>query len=561
MKLRKSVHKEIASIRTLVKTLQQPDDSINLLLNVIAAAVVEMGSVIPLMLVGSIIDIAIAIRSAAILVRLGLVSILAFLVYSYLTYVLRPALHSVFVAAASARLSKKSLSCLLQRSGNQAPDLSIGELQYRIVTDTQKAAELIAQVTVEFVGVLVKGGVLVYIGIKTVPGLAILTILLSPVPLLLSQVSLSKRVATRRIIRSLLGTINNCFRECFLNLRVTKAHGSLRGLWEKALGLKQELLQHDQLDVRARSQIILVSEAWRQLMRAVIIFVLGRGVITNQLTVGNFAVLYPLLMQFEYVFARARSLYIGWATQKIHVHNIAEIISLIPGADSSAITVRHAKKNSISIQNVSYCTPHGCLENVSLECLAGRITLISGKSGIGKSTLIHMILGLRSPESGKIVVSINDDEAASRDRVGYAPQKPYILNRTIAENIAFGRDIPPDRVYWAAKIARVLDFAQQLADGLDTVLEEGGSNLSGGERQRISVARAIAGNPDILIIDEGLNNVEEKVALAIMDDIRTTLSDSVIILVSHGALAGCADVKIDLDQYYRAKGVCKHDSA
>jgi ATP-binding cassette subfamily B protein len=163
---------------------------------------------------------------------------------------------------------------------------------------------------------------------------------------------------------------------------------------------------------------------------------------------------------------------------------------------------------SLALRNVhfSYSTDTVILDDLSLEIRAGEMIGVVGPSGAGKSTLTRLLLGMHAPKSGDILVNGEPMGTLRRDlwhrRIAYVPQDPQLIAGTVAENVRFFRDdIGQERVEAAVKLASLHETVGATTDGYQTRLGDG-VELSGGERQRLCIARALAGEPDLLILDE-----------------------------------------------------------
>ena len=211
-------------------------------------------------------------------------------------------------------------------------------------------------------------------------------------------------------------------------------------------------------------------------------------------------------------------------------------------------------KDTICFESVSFDYGAGAdlpaLDNVTLKIPAAQITALVGPSGSGKSTLIDLLPCLREPCAGRITfdgVCITEFSLQSlRSRIAFVPQSPQVFNKSATQHIRYGNAHATAKdIHEAARLSGAADFIDELPEGYDTILGEDGVRLSGGQRQRLDLARALARQGDILILDEpasGLDaDAEEKLRHA-LTRIRgeTTIT---VILIAHGF-----SIVVDADQ-------------
>jgi ABC-type multidrug transport system fused ATPase/permease subunit len=188
------------------------------------------------------------------------------------------------------------------------------------------------------------------------------------------------------------------------------------------------------------------------------------------------------------------------------------------------------------------------LTNVSLRIPARSSVALVGRSGAGKSTLADILLGLLEPQSGSILVDGRVIDSGRRrawqQSVGYVPQVINLMNTSIAENIAFGKDpveIDRPRVEEVATLANLHEFVTRLPNGYDTVVGQRGVRLSGGQRQRIGIARALYRGPALLIFDEATNALDPETESAVLEAIARLSGNVTLLIIAHrsSALTGC----------------------
>ncbi|CDN93528.1 type I secretion system permease/ATPase [Agrobacterium tumefaciens] len=178
------------------------------------------------------------------------------------------------------------------------------------------------------------------------------------------------------------------------------------------------------------------------------------------------------------------------------------------------------------------------LRGVSLSVEPGEMIGIVGPSGSGKSTLTKLVQRLYVPDQGKVLIDGVDlalvDPAWLRRQVGVVLQENILFNRSVRENIALAdATIPMDRVIGAAQLAGAHDFILSLSHGYDTPIDERGGNLSGGQRQRIAIARALIGNPRILIFDEATSALDAESEESIQKNLSRIARGRTVIIIAH----------------------------
>jgi len=198
--------------------------------------------------------------------------------------------------------------------------------------------------------------------------------------------------------------------------------------------------------------------------------------------------------------------------------------------------------NRLEIEGVDFAysgSEQTVVKNVSLAIGYGESVGIIGSSGSGKSTLVDILLGLLSPDEGKVLVDDKDIQSSMRawqNQIGYVPQSIYLTDDTLRRNVAFGisnEKIDEDAVWHAIRAAQLDEFVKTLPLGLDTIVGEDGVRLSGGQRQRIGIARALYHDPAVLILDEATSALDTQTEHSVMEAVRALKGEKTIIIIAH----------------------------
>jgi ABC-type multidrug transport system fused ATPase/permease subunit len=224
------------------------------------------------------------------------------------------------------------------------------------------------------------------------------------------------------------------------------------------------------------------------------------------------------------------------------IEGAAEGLSLSQQATSSSAGRQTDKFERLEIRNLKYSYPNSdaLVTNIAaLTVTAGDSVGIVGASGSGKSTLVDLLLGILAPRDGTITVNghdVNNNRRYWQDRIGYVPQHVYLMDTSLRRNVAFGlaeKSISNADVEKALRLANLWEFVQALPDGLDTVVGERGVRLSGGQRQRLGIARALYGNPEVIVLDEATSALDGDTEREIVESLRAIAHDHTLIVVAH----------------------------
>jgi ABC-type multidrug transport system fused ATPase/permease subunit len=195
--------------------------------------------------------------------------------------------------------------------------------------------------------------------------------------------------------------------------------------------------------------------------------------------------------------------------------------------------------SELSFKNVSFRYHQmgdEVLKSISVEIPTGRKVAIIGQSGSGKSTFLDLIMGLHEPDSGEVLVDGKIQRLVNhswRSAIGYVPQNTFLLDASVRENIVLNREMDEERIWKLLEAIELADVVRALPQGLDQLLGERASSLSGGQRQRLGIARALYGNPKIVIFDEATSALDPQTETNLINNIYPFIQDKTVIVVAH----------------------------
>ena len=346
-----------------------------------------------------------------------------------------------------------------------------------------------------------------------------------------------------KIMQKLIDKVNFVTRELLTGISVIRVFGREKHE-EKRFDKENVILRDNQLFVnRTMSALMPMIMLIMNGISLLIIWVGGKNIDAGSIQVGDMMAFITYTMQIVMSFLFFTFLMMQLPRAEVAAGRINEVleapVTVVDGNDLQDDKIKDVK-GTLKFENVSFTfdgADSPVLSNISFEAEAGKTTAIIGSTGSGKSTLLHLIPRYFDATEGQITIdgtNIKDISLSKlRDMLGFVPQKGVLFSGTIASNIKFGdENISDEDMYKAAEIAQALEFIEGKEDKFDSEISQGGSNVSGGQKQRLSIARALAKNPKILLFDDSFSALDYKTDVKLRKTLREKMQDTTTIIVA-----------------------------
>jgi len=412
-----------------------------------------------------------------------------------------------------------------------------GELVSRIINDINRIQQAVSNYVAEFIREVLTIVALVGLVIYHSPELAFYGLVVLPLAIWpLSKLAKRMKKLSFKSQES-NADITSSLSESFNNIEIIKANSTEEIEAKKFSIHNMTFFKYNMKAVKTNELTSPLMEIIGSFAFAAVILVGGSKVIEGELTTGTFTSFVAALFMLYTPIKRLSSLYNKMQDALAANERINEMLDAKASIISGTIDFpSEIKKISFSDVSLNY-GEFQALKNISFEAIRGDKIALVGDSGGGKSSLINTIIRFYDISNGEIRVNdnlLNDLSLKSlRENISIVTQRVYIFNDTISANVAYGYDINEQRVIEVLKQAHAYDFVSKMTNGINTQLDEFGTNLSGGQRQRIAIARALYKNPKILILDEAtsaLDNESESIISEVIDEVS---KDKITFIIAH----------------------------
>lgn len=459
-----------------------------------------------------------------------LASVLIFL-FSYVQNVIQ-----TYASEKVARDLRSKLSAKIsQQNFAYIQDKTAGKLLTNLTSDVDAIKMFVSQAVVSIASsiVLIIGTSFLLLQINWKLGLTVLMII--PIIIITFFFVFKKVRALFKKTQEVIDWLNKVINESILGAALIRVLNAQFTEYNKFMDANTEAKNLGLAILRLFAMLIPVIVFTANLSRLAVLAMGGHFVINNTMSLGEFAafnsyiaiLIFPILIIgfMSSVIARASASY-----QRIY-----EILEAPDFVDQGTITT--PLKGNIEFKNVSvYYGENPALKNISFKINAGSRTAIIGPTAAGKTQLLYLLTTLIQPKEGEILydgISIEKyDQGKLLQQIGLVFQDSIIFNLSLRENIAFNTEVDNSSLERAIEVAELNDFVKSLPQGLETIVSERGSSLSGGQKQRIMLARALAINPTILLLDDFTARVDTLTEQKISENVLKQYEHTTLISVT-----------------------------
>ncbi len=414
-----------------------------------------------------------------------------------------------------------------------------GELISRNTNDIERIRNIVSSMVPEFFRELITAICLLGVVIYQSPKLAFFALVIFPAAIYPLNLFAKKIKKISHQSQAKISDMTAALSEIFTNIEIIKANNATNKELERFDSHNERFFKLNVKSVKIAELVNPLMELFGAVGIAVVIIIGGSEVIKGSLSVGSFFSFLTALFMLYTPIKRVSNLYNRMQDAVAASERTFELLELNPSIiGGKSEFVKELK--SVNFMDVKFGYDEKMvLAGVSFKAEIGQIIGIVGTSGGGKSTLVNLLMRFYDANSGEILINqnlISDFSLESlRQNIGIVTQRIYIFNDTIAANVAYAdsANIDEQKVIKALKIANAWDFVSSLDDGINTLLDEFGTNLSGGQRQRIAIARAIYNEPKILIFDEATSALDNESERIITDVIEQIKADKIIFIIAH----------------------------
>ena len=351
-----------------------------------------------------------------------------------------------------------------------------------------------------------------------------------------------------KIIQKLTDNLNHTSRENLTGIRVVRAFNAEKYQEGKFASANNELTKTNMFTSRTMA---LLTPGMQLIMSGLSLSIYWVGAymindagMLDKLTIfSNMVVFSSYAMQVVMSFMMLTMIFIFYPRAQVSAKRILEILEKKPKIVSGVFSGKTKETGTIEFKDVTFRYPdaeENMLENISFKVEKGETVAFIGSTGSGKSTLVNLIPRFYDATYGEVLVDgvnvKNYKLEELNNRLGYVSQKPIIFSGTVSSNISYGlvnnKKVSKSKIEEASKVAQASEFIEKMEDKYNSSISRSGTNISGGQKQRLSIARAIARDPEIYIFDDTFSALDYKTDTTLRKELKKHTKDATTLIVA-----------------------------
>lgn len=435
------------------------------------------------------------------------------------------------------RFREKMVANLLNLDMDFFNEFRTGELISRTTNDIDRIRSIVSSIIPELTRESVTIIGLLCVVVYQSPKLAFFALVVMPVAIYpISRLAKRMKKISKQS-QEKTSDITSALSEIFTNIEIIKANNAQEYEHSRFIDENNKFFRLNLKSVKIEQLVSPLMETIGSIGVAAVIIIGGKDVIDGHINMGAFFSFLTALFMLYTPLKRIVNIYNKMqdaiAASERTFFLMDKVSQIKDGQKELNEEINLIKFNDVRL---SYGDKE-VLKGINLEANKSEFIALVGSSGGGKSSLMNLLMRFYDVNGGEILINgtnLKDIKIHSlRQNIGLVTQRVYIFNDTVAKNVAYGREFNEDAVINALKLANAYEFVSKLDDGINTILNEFGTNLSGGQRQRIAIARALYQNPQILIFDEATSALDNESEKEITKAINNLRSKKIIFVIAH----------------------------
>lgn len=430
---------------------------------------------------------------------------------------------------------------VLEFSAREVSEFGAPSLITRTTNDVQQVQQLVVIASTMMITAPLAFGIGILMAVREDAGVSIVLLFCLPLTALIFGVVVARMVPAFQSMQSKIDRVNTVLREQITGMRVLRAFAREPEEAERFAVANNSLTQTSLTTGRLMATMFPTVGLIINISSISVLWIGANRIGAGDMSIGSLVAYLSYIIQILVAVVMVTFMISTIPRSAVAADRITAVLDTTPSIGPAPQPVTELREPAtLEFRDVSFCYPganHPVLSNISFRTEPGKTTAIIGSTGSGKSTLVNLVPRLMDTTGGSVLVGgVDVKELAPAllwQGLGYVPQKSYLFSGTVASNLRFGLPSASDDQLWQAlEIAQASGFVQSMPDGLDSEIQQSGSNVSGGQRQRLAIARALVVEPEIYIFDDSFSALDLATDAHLRAALQPRTKDAAVLIVA-----------------------------